>query len=626
MADIHWFCVAGDGCDDWAGQDKVMAELGGAEIVYDESQRRVVRAASSDRLVVIAGAGQGKTEVVTGRLQFLVENEGVSASVELLVLSFSRAAVHAIRSRLSDRGAAEVNVRTFDSFAAQLLLEADVEPAVGFEARIQQATELLAADEDIADLVGDLRHVIVDEVQDLVGDRADFVWALLSGLADDAGFTVLGDPLQGIYDFVLDESIASTTSTELLQRVAADLGATETTLLENYRARGAHCISAAELGPQLRDETDPNYAHALLSNFRDTLPHLERVDGWSFLDTYVGPTAILCRSNAQVLRISRELVDQDIPHTVRRPAQSFGAAKWIGSALGTLTGPIVARSDVEHRLEQMMEKAQAQDAWYLLKSAEQHGRDTHQLNLDRLRRRISAGSVPLTLTQGDDARIIVSTIHRAKDLEFDNVFIVDWSDNTNEADLWASIRLEYVALTRARDAIVMVTTSSLHSMVAEFGWLPNRLQEYAGPKGKARTRSLEIGYGDTYAARPVAFDNASVAQVQAALDELTPGVAVEAELDRMRSDVQRPVYMLTVDGRPVGHTTDTFGEDFAAAFKVCRGQWPAALTDMVLVSVETVAGDPNIAAEAGAGPGGFWLVPRVAGLARPLWDVMEKVG
>ena len=601
--------------------------MGAANAVrLDEAQRSVAEAAADERLVIVAGAGQGKTEVVTARLQSLIEDEGLSASAELLVLSFSRAAVHAVRSRLSDRDIAEVNVRTFDSFASQLLLEADVEPAIGFEARIRQATELLADNDGIADLVESLRHVIVDEVQDLVGDRADFVWALLSHLSDDAGFTVLGDPLQGIYDFVLDESTAPTTSPELLGSISTELGATEVSLSTNYRARGADCIRAAELGPLLRSKTKPDEARSVLRGFRDSLPHVERVEDWSFLDLYGGRSAILCRSNAEVLRISRELVDEDVAHTVRRPAQSFGAAKWVGSALGTLHGPIVARSDVEQRLERILDKADAEDAWYLLKSAEQRGRGMDQIDLDRLRQRVGAGIVPLTLTEDDDVRIIVSTVHRAKGLEFDNVFIADWSDRLDEDDPWAPIRLEYVALTRARDTIVMVTTPRRHSVVSECRWLPDRMQERVGPKGKLRARALEIGYGDTYVARPVAVENSSVLQVQAALDELTPGVAVEAELDRMRSDVQRPIYALTVNGRAVGHTTDEFGEDFSAAFKVRPGQWPAALTDMVLVSVETVAGDPNIAAEAGAGPGGFWLVPRVAGLARPLWDVMEKVG
>ncbi|OPX17057.1 UvrD-helicase domain-containing protein [Gordonia sp. i37] len=604
-----------------------MTENARPQIELDATQDRVAEAAADERLIVIAGAGQGKTEVVTARLQSLIEEEDLSASVELLVLSFSRAAVHAVRSRLSERDMAEVNVRTFDSFASQLLLEADVEPAIGFEARIRQATELLADDDDVADLIESLRHVVVDEVQDLVGDRADFVWALLSNLSDDAGFTVLGDPLQGIYDFVLDESTAPTTSPELLDRISTELGATEVSLSTNYRARGADCIRAAELGPLLRSETKPDEALSVLRGFRDTLPHVDRVEDWSFLGLYAGRSAILCRSNAEVLRISRELVDEGIAHAVRRPAQLFGAAKWIGSALGSLQGPIVARSDVELRLEQILDEADAEDAWYLLKSAEQRGRGIDQIDLDRLRRRLGAGIVPLTLTEGDDdMRIIVSTVHRAKGLEFDNVFITDWSDRPDEDDPWAPIRLEYVALTRARDTIVMVTTPRRHSVVSECRWLPDRLQERMGPKGKSRARALEIGYGDSYAARPVAVDNASVAQVQAALDELTPGVAVEAELDRMRSDAQRPIYALTANGRPIGHTTDEFGEDFSATFKVRPGQWPAALTDMVLVSVETVAGDPNIAVEAGAGAGGFWLVPRVAGLARPLWDVMEKVG
>ena len=42
-----------------------------------------------------------------------------------------------------------------------------------------------------------MRHVLVDEIQDLVGPRAQLVMALLR-LAD-AGFTLFGDPAQAIY-------------------------------------------------------------------------------------------------------------------------------------------------------------------------------------------------------------------------------------------------------------------------------------------------------------------------------------------------------------------------------------------------------------------------------------------
>ena len=165
----------------------------------DDSQRRVAEADAEARLVVIAGAGQGKTEVVAARLQHLMSEEGLSGSTAILVLSFSRAAVHAIRTRMLDRDLAEVNVRTFDSFAAEILLElSDNEPSGSFTERIREATRLIHEAKETPDGIVDLEHVIIDEVQDLVGDRAEFVLAILDRLDDEAGLTVLGDPLQGV--------------------------------------------------------------------------------------------------------------------------------------------------------------------------------------------------------------------------------------------------------------------------------------------------------------------------------------------------------------------------------------------------------------------------------------------
>src|SRR4051812_46306974 len=84
----------------------------------DESQLRVAEAPADARMIVTAGAGQGKTEVVAARLRHLLESEGLTGTDDLLVLSFSRAAVAAVQGRVrGDSLLAAVTVRTFDSFA-----------------------------------------------------------------------------------------------------------------------------------------------------------------------------------------------------------------------------------------------------------------------------------------------------------------------------------------------------------------------------------------------------------------------------------------------------------------------------------------------------------------------------
>ena len=77
--------------------------------------------------LVSAAAGTGKTHTLAGRLTRLIEREGLSAGDDVLVLSFSRAAVAELRRRIGGLAgdARYVGVATFDSFATRILAAAE---------------------------------------------------------------------------------------------------------------------------------------------------------------------------------------------------------------------------------------------------------------------------------------------------------------------------------------------------------------------------------------------------------------------------------------------------------------------------------------------------------------------
>jgi DNA helicase-2/ATP-dependent DNA helicase PcrA len=82
------------------------------------------------------------------------------------VLSFSRAAVEAVRKRARIHDLDGLQIRTFDSFAAQILIDMDEETlGDSFDARIRKATRCIAGDET-PDRVTYLKHILVDEAQD----------------------------------------------------------------------------------------------------------------------------------------------------------------------------------------------------------------------------------------------------------------------------------------------------------------------------------------------------------------------------------------------------------------------------------------------------------------------------
>jgi len=85
-------------------------------------------ATDEDATLVLAGAGTGKTAVITGKVAHLVRNEGVPPG-EILVLAFNRKAAEEIRERLPD-DLAGAHVATFHAFGRQVLAEAGAAPTM----------------------------------------------------------------------------------------------------------------------------------------------------------------------------------------------------------------------------------------------------------------------------------------------------------------------------------------------------------------------------------------------------------------------------------------------------------------------------------------------------------------
>lgn len=592
---------------------------GAVEFELDQSQRVVAEASADARLLVIAGAGQGKTEVVASRIEYLVEDEGLSASTEILVLSFSRAAVHAVRTRLDGREIARTDVRTFDSLASYLLSQNGIEPSGDFDERVRAATKLLTTADEVEG-VEDIAHVILDEVQDLVGDRAEMVLALLSRLGESAGFTALGDPLQALYDFTLEDSRSKLTSREFVDTLTNSFGATMLSLERNYRVRGEFPRGVIELGNRVRDQRRDQAAQ-IITEFESTLPHSGVIRDWNFLDDdSAGRTAVLCATNGEVLRVSRFLTKQGVDHVVRRPAQDFGAAKWIAELFEGFEGPELARSDVESVIEKKLAARIRDEAWYLLKGAEGRSRTMNQLNLPRLRSLISTHAMPLTLTQPDRAHVIVSTIHRAKGLEFERAYFVHPNSPMDDQDDWPAIRRRYVALSRARDVVAVI------DIPTEWVWFDHRdgrqRERRKGKSGKHYTVAIELGGRDVVDTKPLQGDPHRAREIQSNLTGVSPGQEIFGVFDPAQSTADEPIFSLgTEGGAELGFTDRWFGRALAYNFgwrREFRDGWDGTVIDGVrLVSIETVAGDPRLTEAAGLGSSGFWLVPRVFGLVTP---------
>ncbi|MER5646027.1 ATP-dependent helicase [Streptosporangium sp. NPDC002524] len=615
-----------------------------------DEQQAVVEQPADALTLVTAQAGAGKTHTLVRRLDRLVAEEDLSAG-EILVLTFSRAAVRELRERLSRYGdtARHVRVQTFDSWALNLLMQVDALgdwPNKSFEARIEGARKAL--DEGLTDdLHEDLRHVVIDEVQDLVGARRDLVEALLDRF--DCGFTLVGDPAQSIYGFTVNNPEERKLETNrffewLRSTFGEDL--TELSLTENFRARKDEAKVALAFGPKLRllSESGNVDGEAHYEDLRDALKGVMDFgdfDGLAAdaLSSYGGTTAILCRTNGQALIVSERLHSVGVPHRLQRSARDRAVPAWLGMLMARCDSFSLRREKFEElsRDLPLPDGSTGGLLWQLLQRTGS-GRGSDQvLDLSRLRATLASGQLPDELTAQPPAQLVVSSFHRAKGLEFDRVLVVDPGSlqvfkakkhKSTEKDAAEETRLLYVAMTRPRNELYRI--AAMENLNIRVDDRTDRWGRYFYQYW--RRDGLELGGGDVLADQPagtVDFD-ADVAEVQYYLaTTVRPGDIVE--LERLYPDpialLESPPYVIKHQGRSIGVVSERFRADLYQYLKTGKAytpqNFPAVISGVRIDVVETVAGNEAAGIRAGLNQYGIWLAPRLVGLSTFTWDKKE---
>ena len=112
-------------------------------------------ATDEDATLVLAGAGTGKTAVITGKIAHLVRNRGVPPG-QILVLAFNRKAAQEIRQRLPD-DLAGAHVSTFHAFGRRVIADVEAAPTISRLAE-DEAILPLEIDRILVDLLDDPRQ------------------------------------------------------------------------------------------------------------------------------------------------------------------------------------------------------------------------------------------------------------------------------------------------------------------------------------------------------------------------------------------------------------------------------------------------------------------------------------
>ena len=462
----------------------------------DAAQRDLIRSADADaRLLVEAGPGTGKTEMAAARMSGLVRS-GLPPG-QLLVLSFSRSAVRNLTDRLArledtdDRVLEElrhVAIRTFDSWAFRLLRllqkPAQVLLARPHDENIEELTALINGSqrETVRTLIGDRRHLIVDEFQDLPGVRGELVLALLALLSppgrSGAGFTILGDPAQAIYGFAaIRAGREFPTPSEYWDKVTdAYQGELRVvTLTHNYRAQRPLADLASSLRRVLLSQESEAEKLRIVRERLGNLPSPSESAGPAWLDgASSGSRAILTRTNGESLSVLARLFGRGVeggatPVRLRAGNHTSLPPPWIAGLLGRLQSPELRRSQFSKVYDYVKEEWDCatrrslglptpQVTWSRLCRASGAAEDAPRIRVSELRSRLDwPDTFPDDQLAGEDG-LLVTTIHQSKGLEFDIVTVLDAARAEREelpgrvGDGRAALEeanVNYVAVTRA---------------------------------------------------------------------------------------------------------------------------------------------------------------------------------
>lgn len=568
--------------------------------ILDTDQERAASAPPDARQIVIAGPGAGKSEVVGERCRRLIEQDVYPE--EILVISFSNVAVDVVRARTKDvldegRG---VDCATIDSLAGRVRAELEEEEPrfAGFDDAIERATRVLEGADEPA--LPDVRHIIIDEVQDVVGVRARFALAVLDQAFEaGVGFTLLGDPMQSLFDFQLGVDDAMSADS-FLDAVRERYGAETVVLSGEYRSRTPEARAVALVRADL-EGLSPSDQLLRLRDLSADLPPLGELDEDAVEDVaaWQGTTALLCDTNARAALVAARFAALGLPVELAASATDPSLAPWIGKLLADNDSGTIAFDEFLERGE-TAGLAGCEDKWRTLIRV---SRSRRGLELRELATALASRRYPPDLLRQPSTKVVASTVHRAKGQEFDNVLLVDpesWFTDSDDAG--PAARRLFVAMSRARSRLTRgrgVSTKFWRKEVRDSIW------RKTSPRGRG-TLAVILEPHHARHLGPVAHDLAPTAGAAVSWSRTDDIVTVDSD--------ELPSWLASVDGLDVARTGEEFGR---LVRRLAYGDRVPSLSGGRVEGTETLVG-PSV----GSGPRqhGLWVGARVSGPLSFEWE------
>ena len=331
-----------------------------------------------------------------------------------------------------------------------------------------------------------------------------------------------------------------------------------------------------------------------------------------------GSVGVICRTNGQALLVSELLYSEGIDHTLFGDAMAAPVEGWLARALFDCDAPAITRTDLKLLLSAVDSELDDQEAWLALRAM---GRDGKTVDLGRVAARLASRWVPDALVCRPDTPIVVSSIHRAKGLEFDQVVIVldlDDFDQEASATLADESRVLYVALTRARRGLFRFEQPREWGMRTAFD---NRWVIRGTGKTAWRRKALQLLPTDLDRSTAALAGDDPRALQDYLWSEVQRGDPVELRVDPATVKSTAPAFFAHHGERRIGRTSEVFGRFLKSEMTAVPPKWPARIGDLRVGAVESVAGTRAEAERCGFRGAGFWLATTLEGFGRYDWTV-----
>ncbi|WP_445956067.1 RecQ family ATP-dependent DNA helicase [Yeosuana sp.] len=418
-------------------------------------QLNIVKDNSSPYIAVVAGPGSGKTKLLVHKLASLLLMEDIKHE-QLLMVTFSRAAASEFKKRLFQligNAASFIEIKTFHSYCFDLL--GKVGSIEKSDTIIKQAIEKIKNNDIESNQITKM-VLVIDEAQDM--DRHEFeLIKTLMEQNDEMRVIAVGDDDQNIYEF-------RGASSKYLERFIMQHQAKKYELNENYRSKSNLVEYTNQFVETInhRLKQTPIIAHkkdnGLVKVTQYSSDYLINPTIHDVLTSDLsGTTCVLTQTNNEALQITGLLINNGLPAKLIQTNDGFSLCNLLEvrcfiEQLSSTNSTIIISDDNW--------KEAKRELWNNYKGSTKIDICINLIKEFELsnpkKKYLSDFEVFIRESKLEDfintngETIFVSTIHKAKGKEFDNVFLM--LDHFNpESD--EKKRQLYVAMTRAKQKL-----------------------------------------------------------------------------------------------------------------------------------------------------------------------------